>query len=102
MSAQRFNALQKEFKGPDDVPSEDIEAVAALLKESQIVEISEDGFQIRRKDVCIPPLLRCARSNLLRRRTYCCILNTRHRSSCKPCQDTIEQNICRCHQTGRL
>jgi hypothetical protein len=44
--------VQKEFKSPDDVPSEDIEEIAALLKDSEAVEISEDGFQIRRKNVC--------------------------------------------------
>ena len=43
--------LQKEIKSPDDVESEDIETVASLLKESEVVEISEDGFQIRRKNV---------------------------------------------------
>ena len=43
--------MQKDFKSPDEVPSEDIEAVAALLRASESVEVSDDGFQIRRKDV---------------------------------------------------
>jgi hypothetical protein len=52
--------VQKEFKSPDDVPSEDIEEIAALLKHSETVEVSEDGFQIRRKNVRSPRCMDCA------------------------------------------
>ena len=53
--------VQKEFKGPDDVPSEDVEAVAAELKASEVVDVSEDGFQIRRKDVRSLPFVPSSR-----------------------------------------
>jgi hypothetical protein len=49
--ARHVAVVQKDAKGPDEVANEDIEAVAALLKDSSVVEISEDGFQIRRKNV---------------------------------------------------
>lgn len=46
-----FPILQQEWKNPDAVSDDAIDTVAAVMQESDMVEISEDGYQIRRKDV---------------------------------------------------
>jgi hypothetical protein len=43
--------IQVDGTSPDDVDSSTIEEVANCLKDSQMVEISEDGFNIRRRNV---------------------------------------------------
>lgn len=47
-------SVQTQFTQPDSVPDDCIEAIAGILKELDSIEISEDGYQIRRKDVRHP------------------------------------------------
>jgi hypothetical protein len=46
--------MQTEWTQPDAVPDDCIQAIASILKEADSIEISEDGYQIRRKNVRAP------------------------------------------------
>lgn len=46
-----FIRMQTTWTQPDAVPDDCIQAIATILKEVKSIEISEDGYQIRRKDV---------------------------------------------------
>ena len=46
--------VQISCKGPDEIEDTAVSAVADAIKGSTLVEVSEDGFQIRRRDVRPP------------------------------------------------
>eukprot|EP00892_Ulva_mutabilis_P005372 jgi/Ulvmu1/3206/UM015_0247.1 len=43
--------LEKDWKGPDEVTDDAIQLVSGIMQDSDIVEISDDQYQIRRKDM---------------------------------------------------
>ena len=55
--------VQISCKGPDEIEDTAVSAVADAIKGSTLVEVSEDGFQIRRRDVRPPSQSVCVHAS---------------------------------------